>query len=267
MMKQVAIALLLGLWAWVSTAASPAFEPVPAGANRALKAIKGKPIHTGLVFVNGHYVKPPYTIMRSGTALFLNYNTQITSEIVPWTKFLATQPGYEPEESESEEPAPAASPAAVQSIDDLFADNPAPLPAAKPVARAKRVATVVDDNAPFEHNDKSRVLLKRINDTRSYIDRKLREGNLIFFGSRYPRVNLPPRIARELMAVLPEEIRDASDGENLEARLRAKGIAYLRLEVCEDLIANRQDYLKLLDRRSGMKREYEVQSLIEQGSR
>ncbi len=222
-----------------------------------------------MVFVNGHYIKPPYTVMRSGTALFLNYNTQITSEVVPWTKFLATQPGYVPAEPELEDPVIAASPVAVESVDDLFADNPVPKPTAKakPVARAKRVATVVDDNAPFEHNAKSRVLLKRINDTRSYIDRKLREGNMIFFGSRYPRVNLPPRIARELMAVLPEEIRDASDGENLEARLRAKGIAYLRLEVCEDLIANRQDYLKLLDRRSGMNRAQEVQEIIEQRTR
>ena len=129
-MKVKAVIGLIGALALAVGAATPQFEEVPAAANKALKAVKGKAIRTGMVFVNGHYVKPPYVLMRSGTALFVNYNTQITGQIVPWKTFLATQGGAAAAAAKPAAPAPARP---AQSVDDLFADAP-------PVAPAKTAA-------------------------------------------------------------------------------------------------------------------------------
>ena len=63
-MKTRVLLGLVGALALVAGAATPQFEEVPAGANKALKAVKGKPIRTGMAFVNGRYVKPPYVLMR-----------------------------------------------------------------------------------------------------------------------------------------------------------------------------------------------------------
>lgn len=265
-MKKIALLGIFGALALAAGAAVPQFETVPSGANKALKAVKGKPIRSGIVFVNGRYVKPPYVLMRSGTALFINHGTQITDQVVPWKTFIATQGG-----ASAATPAPkAAAPApakTVQSVDDLFADTPAPAPS-KPSAPAPAAAAdSVDENADFTHNEQSRRLLKRINDRRSYLDRKLREGNIMFFGSRYAVVNVSPRLARSLIAILPEAMRDASDGADLHGILRGKGIAYMNREVCEDLIENRQDYLKLIERRKEMAKDDELRRLLEQGAR
>ncbi|MBR0506844.1 MAG: hypothetical protein IJJ84_15700, partial [Kiritimatiellae bacterium] len=89
-MKRICAAIgIAGALVLAAGAAAPQFEEVPAGANKALKAVKGKPIRSGMVFVNGHYVKPPYVLMRSGTALFVNHGIQITGQIVPWKAFLS----------------------------------------------------------------------------------------------------------------------------------------------------------------------------------
>lgn len=274
-MKMKAVLGLVGALAVAAAVAAPQFEPVPAGANRALKAVKGKPIRTGMVFVNGHYIKPPYVLMRSGTALFVNFTTQITDQLVPWKTFLATQGGAAAAPkpaAPASRPAPAPKPKpvmqvnTVQDIDDLFADTPAPAP--KPAPRPARTMVVVpdepevDDNAPFTPNDHSRRLLKRINDQRSYLDLRLREGDVIFFGSRYVTVNVTPRLARDLLAILPEAMRDVNDGTELLGRLRGKGINYLSREICEDLIENRTDYPQLIERRKEMERSDEVNRLL-----
>ena len=248
---------VIAVLALAAGAAVPQFEDVPAGANKALKAVKGKPIRTGMVFVNGHYVKPPYVLMRSGTALFVNYNTQVTGQVVPWKTFLATQGG-----AAAQRPAAPAPVRTAQSVDDLFAD--APPPPAKTAAPAE--ANVAED-VEFVPNDQSRRLLKRIHDRRSYLDRKLREGNVIFFGSRYAPVNVTPRLARGLMAMLPEAVRDSSDGADLLGRMRGKGITYMTREICDELIENRADYSLLVERRKEMEREDEVNKLLRQGVR
>ena len=240
MMKIGTLMGLIGSLALVAGAATPQFEAVPAGANKALKAVKGKPIRTGMVFVNGHYVKSPYVLMRSGTAIFVNYNTQITGQVVPWKAFLATQGG-----AAAPKPAAPAQPRTAQSVDDLFADVPPPASAAPAPAAATDVAEDVD----FTPNDQSKRLLKRINDRRSYLDRRLREGYVIFFGSRYAPVSVAPRLARDLLAMLPEAIRDSSDGADLFGKMRGKGISYMTREICDELVENRTDYSALVERR------------------
>ena len=207
-MKMKTVIALMGALVLAAGAARPEFEEVPAGANKALKAVKGKPIRTGMVFVNGHYVKPPYVLMRSGTALFANSRTQITGQVVPWKAFLATQGG-----ASAPKPAAPAQPRTAQNVDDLFADTPPP--ASKPAAPA---ATDVAEDVDFIPNARSDRLLEQINRQRSFFDRRLRDGYVIFFGSRYAPVSVEPRSGRALMAILPEAIRDSSDGADLYGR-------------------------------------------------
>ena len=254
---RVVIGVIVAL-ALAAGAAIPQFEEVPAGANKALKAVKGKPIRTGMVFVNGHYVKPPYVLMRSGTALFVNYNTQITGQVVPWKAFLATQGG-----AAAQRPATPAPTRTAQSVDDLFADAPPPPPKPTAAPAAADAAADVD----FTPNEQSKRLLKRINDRRSYLDRKLREGDVIFFGSRYAPVSVTPRLARDLLAILPEAIRESSDGADLFGKMRGKGITYMTREICDELVENRADYSQIVERRTEMEKADELNRLLQQGVR
>ncbi len=256
-MKVKAVIGLIGALALAVGAATPQFEEVPAAANKALKAVKGKAIRTGMVFVNGHYVKPPYVLMRSGTALFVNYDTQITGQVVPWKAFLATQGG-----AAAQRPATPAPTRTAQSVDDLFADTP---PAAQPTAAAPAADAAAD--VDFTPNEQSKRLLKRINDRRSYLDRKLREGDVIFFGARYAPVSVTPRMARALLAMLPEAMRDADDGADLLRRLRAKGITYLSREICDELAENRTDSPQIIVHRKEMEKADELNNLLQQGTR
>ena len=256
-MKMKTVIALMGALVLAASAARPEFEEVPAGANKALKAVKGKPIRTGMVFVNGHYVKPPYVLMRSGTALFAHSRTPITGQVVPWKAFLATQGG-----ASAPKPAAPAQPRTAQNVDDLFADTPPP--ASKPAAPA---ATDVAEDVDFIPNARSDRLLEQINRQRSFFDRRLRDGYVIFFGSRYAPVSVEPRSGRALMAILPEAIRDSSDGADLYGRMRAKGFPYMTRELCDELVENRVDYSRIVERRNEIEREDEVNKLLRQGVR
>ena len=257
-MKMKVVFGAIGALVLAAGAAAPQFEEVPAGANKALKAVKGKPIRTGMVFVNGHYVKPPYVLMRSGTALFANSRTQITGQVVPWKTFLATQGGA----AAAPKPAAPAQPRTAQSVDDLFADTPPP--ASKPEAPA---TTDVAEDVDFVPNARSDRLLEQINRQRSFFDRRLRDGYVVFFGSRYAPVSVEPRSGRALMAILPEAIRDSNDGADLYARMRAKGFPYMTREICDELVENRVDYSRIVERRKEMEHEDEVNKLLRQGVR
>ena len=256
-MKMRTVIGLMGALVLAAGAATPQFEEVPAGANKALKAVRGKPIRTGMVFVNGHYVKPPYVLMRSGTALFANASTQITGQVVPWKAFLATQGG-----ASAPKPSAPAQPRTAQNVDDLFAD--APPPASKATAPA---AADVAEDVDFTPNARSDRLLDQINKQRSFFDRSLREGYVIFFGSRYAPVRVAPRLARDLMAMLPEAIRDSSDGADLFGKMRGRGITYMTREICDELIENRADYSQIVERRKEMEKADELNKLLRQGVR
>lgn len=228
----------------VAVAAAPGFEKVPRQAMRELKGAVGKPLAEGMVFVNGRYLAPPYRVARMGTAIFVN-DVQVTHQVNSWRKFLATQP-----ESAASAAAPAAAaaqqPAVAASLDELFEDEDAA--GAKPAAAA-------EEERPFKANAKSAALLQEIDAYRTLVQRKLREGNVCFFGSRYARIVVEPRIAKQLLAVLPEAMREAESGEDMEARLRAGGIVFLNRTVCEELLQNRPDYLKITARRRQMQEQ------------
>lgn len=249
MMRTAIVATFLALVA-VTAVAAPKFEKVPDQAQEMLKGTRSKSVSSGLVFVNGRYVKPSYRVARHGTAIFVN-DSQVTGQVVPWTAFLATQDGYVP-------PAPVAKPVAApppkkteKTVDDLFDDEPAP--AAAPAAPAQETVAAAEPSGSFSPNEKSDRLLKKIEESRKEIRRRLNDGYICFFGSRYSRVFVEPRVARRLLEVLPEAIRDANDGADLCARLRTKGFVFMGRALCDDLIENRADYLQISGRREQIK--------------
>lgn len=238
-------------------AEQPSFEKVPDQARTALKGALGKPIRTGFVFVNGHYVKPPYRVARYGTAIFIN-NIQVTGQIVPWKAFLAQQTGMTALPAPA---APAPAPKKTSSIDDLFDDDNAPAPAASAAASAPEPA-----GGPFEMSARARQQLKRINDYRTDVDRRLRQGQFCFFGVRYARIDVTPRLGRDLIGTLPEAMRDASDGNDLFSRMRSRGFIFMNAALCADLIENRADYTALVERRQVLKEENDLQKLLSTGA-
>ena len=257
MTKKIELVLLAAALACAAVAATPKFEKVPGSAMKALQGVRGKLVNSGLVFVNGHYLKPPYRVARMGTAIFVN-DEQVSNQIVPWKAFLATQSSAAPAA-----PAPAAA-QPKKAADDLFDDEPV----VDKAAEAKKAAAKQEEQAvSFTPNAQSKKLMKRINDNRSLIDRTLRGNNILFFGSRYGRVKVDPQLAIKLLNVLPEAMSEANDGAALSAMMRAKGFPFMGKELCEDLIANRKDYLLLVERREKMRAEAELQNVIQGSSR
>lgn len=258
----MAVAMLAASMMVLAADKPPAFDKVPDQALQMLKGAVGKPQNSGLVFVNGQYLRPPYRVARMGTAIFIN-DVQVTDQIQPWRKFLSTQPGYTGAIQASAKPAAVVTPAGeAKNLDDLFADDdstPPPPPKAEPV---KEVTP--EPEIEFKPNAKSLTLLQEIDAYRTDVQRKLREGNAIFFGSRYARIVVEPRLVKTMLSALPEAMRDAEDGVELESRVRAKGIAFLNRTLCGELITNRPDYLKLAERRKFLK-ELECLENIEKG--
>ena len=243
-------------------AAPPAFESVPDQARVALKGSRGKPIRTGLVFVNGHYVKPPYVVARYGTAIFVN-NIQVTDQIVSWRMFVASQPGMATAKPQPAKPAPAAPAKKVASIDDLFDDDSS---SSAPAASSGAAAAAEPAGGAFEQNARTKQLLKRINDYRTDVDRRLRRGETCFFGKRYARVDVPSRLGRDLIGALPEAMRDLADGNDLFGRMRGRGFIFMNAILCADLIANRADYTALVERRQKLKEDEDLQQMLSNGA-
>jgi len=256
----------------VFAAQTGAFERVPAAALVALAEARGKPFSHGIVFVNGHYLAPPYVVSRYGTALAIN-GIQISGQLVPWSAFLATQGSGVARGGKSPEPGvrnlepSVPSSAAATNVDDLFGDAASvPASSSTNVASAKNVEHPVPSTGPssFVPNAKSDLLLKRINAMRTDLDRALRGDQFFFFSTKYARVNGNANTAFELLEVLPEAMRDAADAADLQARLRAVGVTYIGPEVCDDLIAHRVDYPARIERRRTMKAEAEALRVLQQ---
>ena len=253
-MKKKTYILLAALMAGILADAAPSeFEKVPDAARTALKGSRGRPVRKGFVFVNGHYLAPPYTVARYGTAIFVN-NVQVTDQIVSWKLFLSTQAGAAPAAAA----APAAPAKKATAIDDLFDDGGAPAKQAAPEPEAS-------GDGSFELNARAKQLLKRVNDYRTDINRRLLNGETCFFGKNYARVDVPQRLGRGLLDVLPEAMRDAADGADLYGRMRNRGYVFLNANLCADLIETRADYTALVERRRKVKEDEDVQKLISTG--
>ena len=123
---RLAVLLAAALMAGAAMAEFPA--PAKA-AVKSLKITKGKPFSSGLVFVDGKFIAPPYTVERYGTVIRIN-GVQVTREVVAWNEFLKTQDGVKaitaeepPAPAAAEEESPAEEPAPATDEDDEDIDN------------------------------------------------------------------------------------------------------------------------------------------------
>lgn len=256
------------------------FGAVPKQALVELKATIGKPFSSGLVFVDGRFIPPPYKVERFGTAFRIN-GQQVTRQVIPWDEFLKTQPGVRIEqvevapsattESEPQGTAPEedAEPAddisdISDDFDDLFDDNPKPKrkspvrSAAKkpaPKASAPTVATKVVFDGTFKPNTRTKAMVARLNKIRTDMEVLLRKGGTCFFGTRYSTVTADRAPTDMFLQAVPQAMRENSDYEDFASAVRAKGIVFLPESVLRDLFSNRLDYIKLQERARAVKEE------------
>ena len=261
--------------------AKRSFGAVPKQALVELKATVGKPFSSGLVFIDGKFIPPPYKVERFGTAFRIN-GQQVTRQVIPWDEFLKTQPGVRIEQVEIAPSAPAesaapetaaeetAEPAADDSdisddFDDLFDDNPKPKKKKAPArAAAKKpapqpsaptVATKVVFDGTFRPNTKTKSMVERLNKIRTDMEVMLRKGGTCFFGTRYSTVTADRAPTDMFLSAVPQAMRENSSCEDFASAVRAKGIVFLPESVLRDLFRNRLDYVKLQERARAVKEE------------
>ena len=265
--------------------AAAGMPEIPRASAKALGVTRGKPFSSGVVFVEGKYMPPPYVVERWGNGIRIN-SKPVTGPIVPWSDFLKTQEGVKVTKSEPEQtaaPAPVQSATAAPaadlddtSLDDLFDDDPKPK-AKKPSASAAsrpaaappkpRVSVTYSLDGEFKPNAATKALVSRINAVRTEIDRILRNGGFICFGESYSRVTGDARSALTLLERLPAIQRSATDLNAFRSAVRSAGLVYLNEVLCEELFRNRIDYRKLQEQHEKMRREAELNNMIKEISK
>ena len=269
-------------------------KPVPASL-KALKASVGKPFDKGWVFIDGKFILPPYKVARFGTVLRIN-GFQITNDVIPWQEFIKTQAGAVATKTEA--PAGGDAPAAggddlwgdsgsseeeaddddededdsASALDDLFDDDPKPKKEKKAKkkkgsgfkARPKKpVATVTYSfDGEFVPNEKSRLLLARIDKARERIDARLRSGGIVAVSARYASVTVDGgAVATDAMDRLPDLMKRAESPEDFYQSVRNSGLVFFSGRFCNDLFRNKTDYLAIQSRARRLKESAKWDSL------
>ena len=270
-----------------AAAALQAMPEIPVESAKALGRTRGKMIKTGLVFVDGKYMEPPYVVERWGTGIRIN-NTQVTGQIVDWLEFLKTQDGFKmkpAEQAASEKPSQAESPESSNesasslddlfdddsgggesSLDDLFDDDPKPAKKKKNTVRKAlkpKVQVSYEFEGEFAANEASKALLLKINSLRTDIDKHLRNGGFICFGENYSRVMGDSRTSLRMLERLPDLMRRYEDPKSFTAAVRAAGMIYFPDELYRDLFSNRLDYRKLDKRCKKWKKDLEWEKVFD----
>ena len=252
-----------------------AFQPVPKEGAKALGVTRGKPFSSGMVFINGKYIEPPYVVERWGTGLRIN-SIPVTGQVVDWNEFLKTQDGVKTEKKEVAQTVPAATPSEAptvdaSSLDDLFDDDPKPSKSVQGSSASRSVAasaapksvTTYSLSGVFKPNDASKALLGRINSSRTEIDRLLRSGGFVCFGDSYSRVTGDKRTLMAMLERLPELEQRSESLDAFRAGVRSAGLIYLNEVLCEDLFRNRIDYRRLKERREKIKSDQKWSQILE----
>ena len=261
----------------VAVAAASGMPEIPKASARALGVTRGKSFSAGVVFINGKYIAPPYVVERWGTGIRIN-SKPVTGPIIPWSEFLKTQEGVKVTKTEAPPPPPPpqqAAPASSDadddtSLDDLFDDDPKPK---KPKSPTRSASASTQHAAPkttvsysldreFVHNAATRALVAKINSVRTEIDRILRNGGFICFGDSYSRVMGDSRSVLTLLEKLPGIQRRSDTLQEFRANVRAAGLVFLNEVLCEELFRNKVDYPRLLDRYEKLKRDVDVQKML-----
>lgn len=272
-MSMLVACMAFGMTAFAADAATTIktnFPKPPAQARAALRASVGKPFSAGWVFIDGKYIEPPYKVARFGNVIRIN-DIQVTGEVVSWNSFIKTQKGVKvtkntPAGSEDGDVAPepvAAEPepelddaddAWEDSLDDLFDDEPAAKKPAKksgssykPRPKKPAVTVTYSFDGEFEHNEKSKALLQKINNLRTKIDQNLRSGGMYCFSSRYSMVSMDARSAKHVLEHLPELMKQSSSRDDFAQGIHSANIPFSD-PLIDDVFKHKYDYLRLKNR-------------------
>lgn len=269
----------------VTATAAMAFQEIPRASAKALGVTKGSAFSSGMVFIDGKYLEPPYVVERWGTGIRIN-SKPVTGQIIDWNDFLKTQSGVKAVKTEipvetvhgAQSVVVSSAPKAkevdyVSALDDLFGDDPAPKATAKPIptpvaapipapAAKPKVAVAYELNGDFVRNEASDLLVKRINAARTEIDRILRTGGVICFGDSYSRVTGDSRIASKVLDALPEIQKNSTTIDAFRQGVRRADLVYFNEVLCEELFRNRVDYRKLQERRAKVRRDQRWQNAL-----
>lgn len=261
----------------VASAAAFAMPEIPKASVKALGCTKGKSFSSGVVFVEGKYIEPPYVVERWGNGIRIN-STPVTGQVISWNEFLKTQKGVKVVKTETPAaPAPAPAPVADvyddfddSSLDDLFDDDPKPKKRASqyssqrsPAPAKPKMSVSYSLEGEFVTNAATKAMTARINAIRTEIDTILRNGGFICFGDSYSRVSGDARSALVLLEKLPELQRRSENLAAFRSAVRAAKLDYLNEVLCEELFRNRVDYPRLQKRFSRLKREKEWNNIID----
>jgi hypothetical protein len=254
--------------------AGAAFNPPAQESVDKLKIKKLSSIRNGLVFINGKYIAPPYTLERRGTAIYINSN-QATQEVVPWDNFLKLQQGYRiekivpegkkviveesvPVEIEEEVEVEVAE----ENFDDLFGDEASSADSGKTHKvkrkikrteyRVQKVEKIIPSDepavdkvcydGPFRYNFRVKSLLSKIDRELETIGRNLSRGWIFCFGDSYPRAEGDHIAAKQVLDVLWVIGKRNSVKEAFINDAQSSGIGFLPRYVIEDFYRNRLDY-------------------------
>ena len=250
--------------------------------SRVLGATKTKQFSTGLVFIDGKYIEPPYVVERWGVGIKVN-GIPAVAQVVPWTDFIRTQEGVKVTKSESAAPEATESEPEEEpeeeveeedddsenSLDDLFDDDPKPKKKApakkksfKPKPRKPTVSVSYTLEGEFVPNDASKALLKRVNAVRQEIDKRLRMGGFVFFGENYAYVAGGKTTADQILEQLPSLMQRSSSEEEFISSIHNLNMVYITNLIAEGLYRNRVDYLKLQAREKKARRDREFNKLM-----
>ena len=249
--------------------AAMAFQPIPKASAKALGVTRGKQFSSGLVFINGKYVKPPYLVERWGPGLRIN-GRGISGEVIGWSEFIKTQSGVKVTKTAA--PAAPTAPAVERtedeaSLDDLFDDaekgaKKGGKKSFRTVRKPSQPSVTYSFDGEFAPNATTKALVDKINAARTDVDKKLRTGGIFFFGDGYSRVTGDAGTAWKILKTLPEAQRDNESAEALASALRTAGLVFLPDALCQDLYRNRVDYRALMDRRDSWQQDAQVEKLL-----
>ncbi len=278
-MHKLGIVMGTGLAVVVATFVARAQLPeVTETALAELGTTLGQPSMSGFVFIEGRYIKPPYTVTRRGNAIFIN-RIQI-EQPVAWPRNVAPAPAaaraidadgdfepITPDAAQPESPQPVAADAqakVVQSIDDLFADDDDdPAPAPQPAAPAPAQAAT----SPEEREREKALVIESLERIRSGYEQALARGEIFFFGQRHNRVNGTYGTARTLIEVLPSALRYAESPLDLQNKLRQGGVYFLDIGICGEVFRHKNTFPLLEERLRRIKADEALEAARKKAAR
>ena len=236
----------------------------PQGVVDALGSWQGKPCRTGFVFINGLYVKPPYTVEYKGNGIYLNgqlidcplaFDSSKSGGTAPAQKAVNTssKPSaggddfFSFDDASVSQPKTAPSSPSSSESEDAFLLDEDEVKSAKATAAAPKPVAESVQLPPADVLVRHRQSMARL--AKIYDDR-LQQGCLLMVGRTHTRTTGTYQTGRQLIEALPTAMRASHKGRELLKALQSKGIYFLDEPVCDAIMRNRLSFIAIDQRRT-----------------